>query len=167
MPEEGTEIIHELQSNGQESPSIGNVNTMITAWKHSVDLTSLHDSDTTTCVSFSPDDPVLLLVQTNVFAFIKLRVHTENLAVDIRSCAAPLLVASHRSNLTLAEFPCRPICSGLIRCQLVDQNEMLGSHEFSCRCQVTECRGVVLAIQPSAALDAKYDVKVCHIAQLE
>ena len=167
MPEEGTEIIHELTSNGQESPSTGNVNTMITAWKNSVDLTSLHDSDTATCVSFSPDDPVLLLVPTDVFTSISLQVHMENLAVNTRSCDTPLLVASHNSHLTLGEFPCRPICSGLMRCQLMDQNEMLRSLEFSCRCRGIECRGVVLAIQPSAALDAKYDVKLCHIAQLE
>ena len=159
---EGTEKPSESLSNRQHYPSIANGN--ITAWKNSADLTPLHDSDIATCAALSSDDSVLLLVQTDVFTSINLRVHTENLAVDARSCSAPLIVAAHNSNLPLGKVPCRPICIGLLRCQRVDKTEnALGSHEFRCRCQGTECRGVVLAIQPSAAINAKHDVKICHI----
>ena len=162
---EGTPKTPESFGNKQYFPRIANGN--ITVWKNSADLTPLHDPDIATCVAFSSDDSVLLLVQTNVFTSIKLRVHTENLAVDTRSCDTPLIVAAHKSNLPLGKVPCRPICTGLLGCQRVDKTENApGSHEFRCHCEGAECRGVVLAIQPSAAINAKHDVKICHIQSL-
>ena len=162
---EGTQKTPESFGNEKYPPSIANGN--ITAWKNSADLTPLHDSDIATCAVFSSDDSVLLLVQTDVFTSIKLRVHTENVAVDTRSCSAPLIVAAHNSNLSLGKVPCRPICIGLLRCQRVDKTEnALGSHEFRCHCEGAKCRGVVLVIEPSAAINAKHDVKICHIQSL-
>ena len=144
------------------------VSDIITAWKSAVNLTYLNDDDPFTCETFSTGDPVLLLAPFQPFSSVMVRVYTENLRAESQDCSTPLLMATHNTQLSLGEDPCLPFCGNPIRCLLEsDPNEDYpGYYTFMCPCNEASCRGIILAIQPSAVIDNTKGFRVCQVQKI-
>ena len=140
----------------------------ITAWKSAVNMTYLNDDDPSTCETFSTSDPVLLLVPFQPFSSVMVRVYTENLRVESQDCSSPLLMATHNTQLSLGEDPCLPICGNPIRCwmEIYPYEDYPGYYTFMCPCNEASCRGIILAIQPSAVIDHTKGFRVCHVQKI-
>ena len=137
----------------------------IQLWKNFTDISYLKDNDRHTGVSLSPSEPVLLLLLVGPFSSMTLRVFSKNLYVDNNGCESPLIVASHKSEKRPGKTPCLPVCNGLLRCQRKGNvsAKTPAFSDFTCLCNQAMCRGVILAVQPSAVINPDEPAAFCHL----
>ena len=141
---------------------------VITAWTSAVNLTYLNDDDPFTCETFTASDPVLLLLPFQLSSTLMLWVYTHNLRVESHDCSSPFLMATHNTQLPLGQDPCLPICGNPTRCQLQPNSDAgsLGYYTFMCPCNEASCRGIMLAIQPSAVIEQTRGFQICHVHEI-
>ena len=114
---------------------------------------------------YAPFQPVNLIVHTEYFHHMAVRLFTKNLDASY-SCRSSLLVTTQASPRHMGEQPCLPYCGLLTPCPhtgTTAAGNSLQQHHFECDCPRGRCNDFAVYIPHQSWVNPNVTAEICCI----